>query len=87
MNLPLSQQAALTALTSEDFDRVSALARSIWLEHYAGFLDRRLVEYILSGRFTPESLQGYVQASDRWFEILKLQGEPVGYLSYALRRL
>ena len=39
---------------------------------------------MLGGRFTPENLARYVDANDRWFDVLRVDGAIVGYCSHSL---
>ena len=74
----------LAPLQPADFDAVAALARRIWLEHYISIISKEQIEYMLGGRFTPANLARYVDANDRWFDVLRLDGAIVGYCSHAL---
>jgi ribosomal protein S18 acetylase RimI-like enzyme len=67
-----------------DFASVATLAKTIWREHYTTIISREQIEYMLAGRFTPENLQKYVRADDRWMETVRLDSSLIGYCSYAL---
>jgi GNAT superfamily N-acetyltransferase len=75
---------SLSPLTHADCATVAALARTIWLAHYTTIISREQIDYMLEGRFTPENLARYIDANDRWMHLLRVAGEPVGYLGYAL---
>jgi ribosomal protein S18 acetylase RimI-like enzyme len=83
-SLSLDTAAKLDPLTRTDFDAVASLARRIWLAHYTTIITTAQIEYMLDGRFTPANLERYLGAADRWMYVLRLDGEPVGYCSYAL---
>jgi diamine N-acetyltransferase len=74
----------LAPLTRADFPTVAALAREIWIAHYTKIIPREQIDYMLDGRFTDENLARYLDASDRWLHVLRVGGEAVGYVSYAL---
>jgi ribosomal protein S18 acetylase RimI-like enzyme len=74
----------LTPLQHADFEAIAALARRIWLAHYIAIISKEQIEYMLGGRFTPANLSRYVAADDRWFDVLRVDGEIVGYCSHAL---
>lgn len=74
----------LAPLQRADFESIAALARRIWLEHYISIISKGQIEYMLGGRFTPENLARYIDANDRWFDVLRLDGAIVGYCSHAL---
>jgi ribosomal protein S18 acetylase RimI-like enzyme len=74
----------LDPLTDADFGIVAALAERIWRAHYASIISVAQIEYMLAGRYTDERLRAYVGSDRRWLYILRADGEPVGYFSYAL---
>jgi ribosomal protein S18 acetylase RimI-like enzyme len=80
----LPSTPVLAPLQGADFDAIAALARRIWLAHYISIISKEQIEYMLGGRFTPENLSRYVDASDRWFDVLRRDGVVVGYCSHAL---
>jgi diamine N-acetyltransferase len=80
----LPSTSILAPLQRADFVPVAKLARRIWLEHYISIISKEQIEYMLSGRFTPENLARYVDAADRWFDVLRVDGDIVGYCSHAL---
>lgn len=74
----------LRPLEERDFDAVTALARAIWLAHYAALVTTAQIEYMLSSRFTIENLRTYLRADKRWMDVLEIDGALAGYCSYAL---
>ncbi len=76
--------AVLTPLQRADFAAIAALARRIWLEHYITIISKEQIEYMLAGRFTPEKLSQYLDTDDRWFDVLRVDGEIAGYCSHAV---
>lgn len=70
----------LDPLKAPDFSALRALARSIWHEHYASVISRDQIDYMLSRKYTPEDLSPYVNGRDRWFDVLRVDGEPRGFL-------
>jgi ribosomal protein S18 acetylase RimI-like enzyme len=76
--------AVLVPLTEADFEPLARLADTIWRAHYGPLIGLAQVEYMLKGRYTPEKSRAYLGASDRWLRLLKLDGETIGYCSYAL---
>jgi diamine N-acetyltransferase len=75
--------AHLEAITEADFKTVAHLGETIWRSHYARLISAPQIDYMLAGRYTPDKLREYLNAGDRWMELLKLAGKPVGYCSYA----
>ncbi len=82
--MSVTENARLEALTTADFKVVAELGASIWRAHYASIVSLAQIEYMLAGRYTSENLSNYINATDRWFEILWLNNQAVGYCSYAL---
>jgi ribosomal protein S18 acetylase RimI-like enzyme len=80
----LPSTSTLSPLQPSDFGTIAALARRIWLAHYISIVSKEQIEYMLGGRFTPENLARYVDATDRWFDVLRTDGAVVGYCSHAL---
>ena len=77
-------KARIEAMTEADFATVAALGERIWRAHYIQMISMAQIDYMLAGRYAPEKLRLYLGAQDRWLELLKLDGEAVGYCSYAL---
>ena len=73
----------LAPLARDDFECVADVARRIWIEHYITIISQDQIDYMLSGRFTPENLERYIGATDKWFYVLRLAGVVVGYCSFA----
>ncbi len=75
---------SLDALTADDFATIASLGERIWHQHYASIVSREQIDYMLAGRYTADRLRAYVGAADRWMCVVRSEGEPIGYLSYAL---
>ena len=80
----LPADVTLTLVIESDFSVLRALADTIWRQHYAGIISAAQIDYMLAGRFTDEALREHVQVADRWLELLRLSGAPVGYCGYEL---
>jgi len=80
----LPTDASLTPITEPDFAVLRELAGTIWRQHYAGIISAAQIEYMLTGRFTDEALRENMHAVDRWLELLRVSGTPVGYCGYEL---
>ncbi|MEN7430998.1 GNAT family N-acetyltransferase [Chromobacterium sp. TRC.1.1.SA] len=74
----------LRPLTADDFETVALLGAAIWRKHFISMITREQIDYMVSSRYTPEKLSRYLDAPDRWFRLLRVEGRPVGYCSYAL---
>lgn len=80
----MSQNVCLDPLTAADFSALAELAGEIWHQHFISMISREQIEYMLAGRYVPEKLSTYLDAPDRWFGLLRLDGRLVGYCSHAL---
>ncbi|WP_445990137.1 GNAT family N-acetyltransferase [Chromobacterium haemolyticum] len=80
----MSQNLCLDPLTAADFPSLAELAGEIWHQHFISMISREQIDYMLAGRYVPEKLSAYLEAPDRWFGLLRLDGRLVGYCSYAL---
>ena len=81
---PSIATARLDAMAEADFKTVASLGAAIWRKHYSTIVSMAQIDYMLAERYSPENLCEYLGAEDRWFEILRVSEEPVGYCSYAL---
>lgn len=73
----------LLPLATADVPAVRRLAHAIWHEAYASVIGRDQIDYMLASRCTDAALGACVDAADRWFDVLRVAGEPVGYCSCA----
>ncbi len=80
----MHEDVRLDPLTEADFDRVAALADTIWRSHYGTMISMAQIDYMLDGRYTAANLRRYVDAHDRWLWLLRVDGEAVGYCSCSL---
>ena len=79
----MSDDVRLEPLTPAEFPTVARLGEAIWRSHYTPIIGAAQVEYMLASRYTSEKLSRYLDSDERWLQLLKLSGEPVGYCSYA----
>ena len=75
----LPAAVTLTPVTDPDFAVLRELAGTIWRQHYAEIVSAAQIDYMLAGRFSDEALRTHIQAADRWLELLRVSGTPVGY--------
>ena len=73
----------LEPLRISDLPEVGELARAIWRQHYTSIISSAQIEYMLRNKYTPTDLEPYVDSPDRWFDILRVQGTPSGFLRTA----
>ena len=80
----LPTDVTLTPVVEPEFVVLRELAGTIWRQHYTGIVSHAQIDYMLAGRFSDEALREYIQAADRWLELLRVSGTPVGYCGYEL---
>lgn len=80
----LPADVTLTPTTERDFPVLRELAGTIWRQHYAGIISAAQIDYMLAARFSDEALRDHTQAADKWLELLRVSGAPVGYCAYEL---
>ena len=80
----LPADRTLAPVTEPEFPVLRELADTIWRQHYAGIISAAQIDYMLAERFSDEALREHVRAADRWLELLRVSGTPVGYCGYEL---
>ncbi|OWY38586.1 GNAT family N-acetyltransferase [Xenophilus sp. AP218F] len=80
----MTNHVEFSAAAEADFAAIAALAREIWHGHFSAMISREQIDYMLAGRYAPENLSRYLDAPDRWFRLLRLDGNLSGYFSCAL---
>jgi ribosomal protein S18 acetylase RimI-like enzyme len=75
--------ARLDAMTAADFENLARLGETIWRSHYTRIIGSAQIDYMLAERYTPDKLRLYLNADDRWLMLLRINGQAVGYCSYA----
>ena len=85
--LPPPTDVTLASVTEPDFPVLRELAGTIWRQHYAGIISAAQIDFMLAGRFSDEVLGEHVLAADRWLELLRVSGTPVGYCGYELAEI
>jgi len=78
--------AELAPLAAADFATVRRLAHEIWHAHYDSIVGPAQVDFMLARRCADDTLAAYLDAADRWFDLLRIGGEAVGYCSHAVAR-
>ena len=71
---------SLQPLRLSEVPEIAALAKSIWREHYTKIISNAQIEYMLQSKYTQADFHPYVEATDRWFDVLRFEGTAVGFL-------
>lgn len=69
-------------VTPADLQRVEALARAIWTEHYTPIIGEDQVTYMLDRFQTAERMLGDIRDHNYHYILLEDQGTPVGYAAW-----
>ena len=72
--------STLTPLRNSEIPEVGELAREIWRQHYTSIISSAQIEYMLRNKYTEMDLKPYVGAPDRWFDVLRVNDVPSGFL-------
>jgi RimJ/RimL family protein N-acetyltransferase len=70
-----------TAVASDDIKIIRELANQIWREHYPSIISVEQIEYMISRRFTDETVTKHLQQGII-YEIINDGNRDIGYLSY-----
>ena len=70
----------LEPLRISEIPEIGELARAIWRQHYTSIISGAQIEYMLRNKYTPTDLEPYVSAPDQWFDVLRVDDEPSGFL-------
>jgi GNAT superfamily N-acetyltransferase len=76
--------AAIEPVTRADVERIAALAREIWFEHYPGIISPGQIEYMLAQRYDPAVIADELGRAGLWWDKLTVGGELAGFSSYFL---
>ena len=76
---PFPADVVLAPLVAADFALLRDLATRIWRQAYTGMIPDAQIAFMLERRFDERALSDVIAASDRWLELLRVGGEPVGY--------
>ena len=76
----MSPDVRLDRLAPDDFAAIEALACTIWHEYYPAIIPVAQIDYMLTHKYAPEQLAPFVDGPDRWFEVLRVNGEMAGFV-------
>jgi len=72
------------ALTEADLAEVARLARRVWQATYPGIISQAQIDAMLAVRYTDAALRTYLDADDRWLEIVEIDGKIAGFCACEL---
>ena len=72
----------ISPLRDQDVERLCALAREIWLQHYPGIITVKQIEYMLAQRYSPDAIRAQLRSRTASWDVLESAGELCGFASY-----
>jgi len=81
----MTETTTLKPLAADDFFHLATLAHTIWHQHYSRIITTEQIDYMLTGRYTEDKLQRYLQSDSNWCWLLWDGDKTVGYVSCALQ--
>ncbi len=69
----------LQPLTAAQIPEVAELARTVWQATYRDIISQAQIDQMLAERYASESLEAYLDADDRWFEVALLDERLAGF--------
>ncbi len=82
----MGAEAVFRALRHEDLAAVAALARHVWQATYPGIISQAQIDSMLAARYNPKALADYLNAEDRWFEVVETSGRLAGFCATEIHR-
>ena len=74
--------ARVLPLGLADVERLAALAREIWYDHYPAIIGTAQIEYMLAQRYEPRLICAELESGDVWWDKLMVGDEMAGFASY-----
>ena len=74
----------IRAVLPQDVERLVALAREVWNDHYPGLISAAQIEYMLQQRYDPALVRAELERDDVWWDQLLVGREMAGFASYWL---
>src|SRR5215831_1805545 len=71
-------------LMAADVERMAALAREIWYDHYPAIISTAQIDYMLEQRYAPAVVRAEFDSSNIWWDKLQVNGELRGFSSFLL---
>src|ERR1700741_1559118 len=71
-------------LASDDVERMAALAREIWHDHYPAIISTAQIDYMLQQRYDPAVVRAELACADIWWDKLVVGEELCGFSSFLL---
>jgi ribosomal protein S18 acetylase RimI-like enzyme len=80
----MPEAVRIEPLAGEDVERMAALAREIWHDHYPAIISTAQIDYMLGQRYDPAVVRAELAGRDIWWDKLVVGEELCGFSSYLL---
>lgn len=80
----MSDDLTIAPLEAADIDALITLTRDTWQKHYLGIITQAQIDYMLGSRYSPEAIRAQLGRPDLWWDVLRRDGELVGFVQYEL---
>jgi len=81
----MQDATTLEPLRISEITEVGELAKAIWREHFIKVISAAQIEYMLEGKYTEADLAPYIDSTDRWFDVLRVDDVASGFLRCSRR--
>ena len=71
----------LTPVPENEIDKISELAKTIWLKHYPAIIGQDQVDYMLKNIYNTESLLNQINVNSQQFYFINFNNDIIGFLS------
>lgn len=72
----------ISAVSEQDADAVSQLAREIWYLHYPGIITVSQIDYMLAQRYQPDAIASQIRTNQAWWDKIAIGPVLAGFAGY-----
>ncbi|MGO8672652.1 MAG: N-acetyltransferase family protein [Capsulimonadaceae bacterium] len=77
-----SPDVRIDRATEEDLPALSALARTIWHQHYPGIISTEQIDYMLARGYSVDVMRREIEEDGIAYAVLRVDGEMLGYAAF-----
>lgn len=77
-----TETARISAVSEQDADAVSQLAREIWYLHYPGIITVSQIDYMLAQRYQPSAIASQIKSNQAWWDKIAVGSVLAGFAGY-----
>ncbi len=75
----IKQTVRISAVSEQDVDAVSQLAREIWYLHYPGIITVSQIDYMLAQRYQPAAIASQIKTNQAWWDKIAVDTVLAGF--------